>query len=63
MNKFQHTAQHSAINSRGSAVFSVLKDLDTSPVVKIQLKCLYMLSHNPDNHSMKAVQLIYVMIE
>ena len=35
----------------------VLKDVDTLPVVKLQLKCLHMQSHSSDNHLVKAVQL------
>ena len=35
----------------------VLTDVDTLPVVNLQLKCLYMQSHSSDNHSMKAVHL------
>ena len=51
----------SSINTMWESV--VLKDGDTSPVVKLQLKCVHMISYSSDNHSMKAVQLIYVMIK
>ena len=39
----------------------VLKDVDTLPVVKLQLKCLHVQPHSSDNHSVKAVQLFYVI--
>ena len=55
--KFQHSA-HPVLLIGDRCV----NDVDTTPVV-MQLRCLHMVLHSPDNHSMKAVQLIYVMIE